>query len=131
MRRRPLLVLLAAGVIVCGLALQRVRSGSAVIDIAGTVLYAALIYLLVLFIRPSIRAARAFLITSALCIAIELAQLSPVPAWLNDQSRVWGLLLGTGFAWTDLAAYVLGAAICVLLDRAAARGQATSELVHP
>lgn len=89
-------------------------------DLAGGLLYATLLYVLLGFLFP--RAARLHLFLGSLgwCVAVELLQLTPLP------------LLGTSFAVLDLFAYVAGAALAWTLDglicRTRAHAQAAREL---
>ena len=86
----------------------------------GDALYAVAVYLvLALFVRrraPSAIGAIAF----ALCAAIELFQLTGIPARHAAFPPVrW--LLGTHFAWYDLVCYAVGTAAAASADAAVRR----------
>ena len=57
----------------------------------------------------SVRPSRAFAFALGLSFAVELAQLSPYPAWLSSKHVILRLILGTTFGFVDLAGYVVGA----------------------
>lgn len=117
MRRRSLLLLALAGVVVAGLALQLVRE-LPFADLAGTVLYAAAVHLVVCLVAPGVRAATVAGVALAVCVAIELLQLTPLPSALAAAFRPAALLLGTTFAWPDLLAYAVGVGIAYAIDQA-------------
>ena len=81
-------------------------------------LWAALVYWLVVFLRPSLALWRVALVASLLSFAVELLQLTPVSSWLSSQHVVLRLVFGTTFNGWDLPAYVGGV---VLAWRADAR----------
>ena len=88
---------------------------------AGDALYAVLIYLLVAFLAPRARPLPVALLSLAVCVAVELFQLTGLPAaWAGRWPPV-RLVLGTGFAWPDLARYLLGVAAAAVVDGAVRR----------
>lgn len=98
----------AAVVVVVGLAARQLPG--AVGDLAGGVLYAVLVTLLVAVVVPRARPATLGVVALAVCAAVELAQLTGVPATLVDAVPPLRYLLGTTFHAPDLAAYAVGAA---------------------
>jgi hypothetical protein len=96
-------------VVVLGLAVHSVGSGW-VGDKAGDALYAAMVYLLVVVLRP--RRPWRFALAAALvwCFAVELLQLSDLPRRAAEVFARSALVLGSGFDAWDLLAYVVGAA---------------------
>jgi len=90
---------------------------------AGDALYTVLIYVLVVVVRPSARPSRAFAVALGLSFAVELAQLTPYPAWLSSKHVILRLVFGTTFGFVDLAGYVVGAVFAVALH-GVARGLA-------
>lgn len=75
----------------------------------GDSLYAVLIYLIaatVFYKKPS---STIFYIATAVCFAIEISQLYQGET-INDirNSRIGSLILGHGFLWSDLFAYLVG-----------------------
>lgn len=106
----------ALAVIPLGLLLRSLPLGL-VADLAGGVLYAALIYLLVACLAPRWRPATVALWAMSWCFAVELLQLSGLPA---DLARIFPpsrLVFGTGFSALDLVAYVPGVLFPWLIDR--------------
>lgn len=120
MRRRQHLVLALVGVIAAGLALQLLRE-LPLVDAAGTVLYAAAVHLVVCMVAPGMRAVTVAGIALAICVAVELLQLTPLPSALATAFRPAALLLGTTFAWPDLLAYAAGVGVLWGIDRARER----------
>jgi hypothetical protein len=77
--------------------------------LAGDALYTVLVYVLVLVVRPATRAARAFGVALGVSFAVELAQLTPYPAWLSSKHVLLRLIFGSTFGFIDLAGYLIGA----------------------
>ncbi|GIG37657.1 ribosomal maturation YjgA family protein [Cellulomonas pakistanensis] len=106
---RPWLATAVAGavVVVLGLATARLGSGGTA-DALGDALYAALVLLLVALAAPRWpRAVRAG-VAVALCWAVELLQLTGVPAAASSAWPPLRYLLGTTFVATDLLWYAVG-----------------------
>jgi hypothetical protein len=78
--------------------------------VAGDALYTVLVYVLVLVVRPDASVRRASAIALGWSFAVELAQISPYPAWLSSKHVILRLIFGTTFGFVDLAGYVVGAA---------------------
>ncbi|MGP9651723.1 ribosomal maturation YjgA family protein [Glutamicibacter sp. AOP38-B1-38] len=119
-RRRIILGISACALVPLGLFLRFLPWGL-VADLAGGVLYAALIYVVVAFIVPTRSWHTVGAWALGWCVAVELLQLTSLPreaAALFPPSR---LILGTGFAAMDLLAYIVGALTAALADRAARR----------
>lgn len=106
-RRRLALAVAAVVVVAAGLAVSR-GSGLAA-DLAGGALYAALVVVLVAFVRPDARSWVVGAVAVGVCVAVELLQLTDVPRDAVAQVPVLRYALGTTFVATDLAAYVAGA----------------------
>lgn len=107
-----LLVLITIGI---GLLSRKI----AVIPLAtGDVLWATMVYFILrmLFVQRGIRFAG--LVAILICFAVEFSQLYRT-SWINEiRATLPGrLILGQGFLWSDLPAYVLGVALGLLLDR--------------
>jgi len=79
-------------------------------DLAGGALYAALVQLLVLVVAPSARTGVAAATALGTCLAVELAQLTPVPAAVVAAWPPAAYVLGSTFVATDLLAYAAGVA---------------------
>ncbi|WP_130449745.1 DUF2809 domain-containing protein [Zhihengliuella halotolerans] len=114
-RRRLLLAAAGLCVVPLGLAARFLLEGGAG-NVAGGVLYAVLIYLLVAFVAPGWRPLRAAVVAACLCFAVELFQLTPVPGNLAEIFPPIALVLGTTFVVADLPAYAAGAAAVAAVD---------------
>lgn len=84
--------------------------------IVGDALYAVMMFLIIcfLFIRFSFR--NIALISLSICYLIEFGQLYTAP-WMEQirNTTPGALVLGRGFLWSDMAAYTVGTAICLLI----------------
>lgn len=82
----------------------------------GDALYAVAVYLALALARPGWRPASRAGAALGLCLAVEAFQLTGIPARYASITPVrW--LLGTHFAWHDIACYVVGIGTIALLDR--------------
>lgn len=110
---------LLAVTIALGLATRRFpsRFPSVVATYGGDALWAAMVYWLLAFLRPS--ASWRALAAGALGIAsaVECSQLVHTP-WLDAvrATRLGALVLGQGFLWSDLVAYAVGVLAATLID---------------
>ncbi|NQX12211.1 DUF2809 domain-containing protein [Microbacteriaceae bacterium VKM Ac-2855] len=116
--RRLRLALAAVVVVAAGLAL-RFGVGGAVGDLAGGVLYTALVYLLVAFVAVRMRPPVVALTAFAWSALMELLQLVGIAGALVQLWSPLRLITGVGFVWTDLLAYAVGAVIAAAVDTAA------------
>ena len=88
----------------------------------GDVAYAAAAYLGLALLRPRWRSARVGMVALGWCVAVECFQATGIPLQYARLGVVrW--LLGTTFAWHDLACYGVGVGGVVLLDRYGLRPQ--------
>ncbi|GAA0827089.1 DUF2809 domain-containing protein [Streptosporangium amethystogenes subsp. fukuiense] len=110
LRTRLLAALAAALTVAAGLTVRAVTGGWFG-KYAGDALYTVLVYALIVLVWPRITPARAALGALAFSWAVELAQLTPVPAALSEVSVVARLVLGSTFGAADLVAYAAGAAL--------------------
>ncbi len=106
--RLPALAALAV-ILVAGLAV-RSQTGGAFAKYAGVALYGALAYAVVVCLVPRAAPVVAGAVALAWCWAVELAQLTPVPAALSARSTLARLVLGSTFNVPDLAWYAVGIA---------------------
>src|SRR5689334_3386357 len=113
--RRTALAIAAAVTVAAGLLVHATTTGEPG-GALGDALYAALAYLLVALIAPRLRAAIVAGIAVAGCAAVELLQLTPLPARLAEAVPPVALVLGTTFQAADLAFYALGAAAAAAAD---------------
>lgn len=72
----------------------------------GDAIYAVMMGFLVLALRPQLRPRDVGIAAFAICFALELFQLTGIPSTLPPLLR---FVLGTTFAWHDVACYVVGA----------------------
>lgn len=104
-------------VIIAGLASRKIAG---VPPWIGDLLWALMVYLMVrvLLIKSSVK--RIAIISLVFCFGIEFSQLYQAP-WINQlrQTLLGRLVLGQGFLWGDLLAYVVGIAIGVLFENRA------------
>ncbi|MFD6276301.1 DUF2809 domain-containing protein [Streptomyces sp. NPDC060209] len=96
--------------VAAGLGVRSAGSGD-VAKYAGDALYTVLIHVLVVLLVPRVRPLTAAGAALAFSWAVELAQLTGVPADLARQSAVARLVLGSTFNAPDLLWYVVGAAL--------------------
>ena len=101
--------LVAVALVVVGVAVSRLDHPLA--DPVGDALYAAFVFALLVVIAPRARSATLAIITFAFCAAVELAQLTGVPAAIVDAVPVARYALGTTFVAVDLVAYAVGASL--------------------
>ncbi|MRG59691.1 DUF2809 domain-containing protein [Agromyces sp. CFH 90414] len=93
-----------------GLGLQ-LLDRNAWIDAAGGILYVALVGLLVLLVAPRLPAWAVAAIALGVAVAVELLQLTGIPAAIVAAVPPARLVFGSSFDPWDLVAYVAGAAI--------------------
>lgn len=84
---------------------------------SGDVLWGLMIYLLAGFILQKQNTLKTAIAAFAFAALIEVSQLYHAP-WIDAvrSNRLGGLLLGYGFLWSDLACYLAGIAIGMLLE---------------
>lgn len=112
-------------VVAAGLVTRRFQIGIRLWDHhAGEALYAAMVTLLVILARPTLRARTAAAIAMALCTALELFQATGIPA---RAPRLIRFVLGATFAWSDLVCYVVGVGVVAVCHAWARGSSAASE----
>ena len=81
----------------------------------GDALYALLVYLLLALAFVRLPPVRIFASAFAFCALVEISQLYQA-AWINAvrHTLLGGLVLGYGFSWGDIAAYLAGAGLGLL-----------------
>jgi hypothetical protein len=113
--RRPYAAAGLAGVVALGLASRLFPIGLRVWDKSlGDVLYPVAIYLVVATVAPTLRPVTLGGVALAASLAVEFLQLTTFPARLPRLVRP---LVGTTFAWHDVACYVVGATLVTLVHR--------------
>lgn len=122
---RPVTALLVAAVVLVGLGARAVLPG-VVGGPVGDALYATLVVLLVLLVRPRTSPGVAAAAGFAICLAIELFQLTGIPVAVAERLPWARLVLGTTFWAPDLLHYaagaVLGGALTALSQRVTSAG---------
>jgi Protein of unknown function (DUF2809) len=114
-RRRVALLVVAVLVVVAGLAVHGAADGW-VGGFTGDALYAVLMVVLVAIVAPRAPSAAVGAIGLAVCVGVELLQLTGVPARLSAAVPGVELVLGSTFQATDLLAYAIGAAAATFGD---------------
>ncbi|SIN99844.1 Protein of unknown function [Singulisphaera sp. GP187] len=89
---------------------------------AGDILWALLVYLGLIFVRPSLSRSMAGTLALSFALLIEISQLYHAP-WIDSlrANPLGGLVLGFGFLWSDLVCYGVGVSLGLLLDKALRR----------
>jgi len=106
--------------VAAGLALRRSSDGP-LAKYGGVALWATLVYALVVVAWPRWSRARVALVALAISFAVELFQLTPVPAALSARHVLFHLVLGDTFHAPDLAAYPVGVALAAAVDHVMGR----------
>jgi hypothetical protein len=132
-RRRALLTAAGVGTIVLGLTVHETVDTPAG-AFAGDALYAVLVFVLVALLAPRASSTVAGGVAFAICAAVELLQLTGVPAQLSATIPGVELVLGSTFQGTDLLAYAIGAGLAAAVDarlRRRAAGSSRGGLTTP
>ncbi|MFD6446522.1 DUF2809 domain-containing protein [Promicromonospora sp. NPDC060204] len=120
LRRRAAPAAAAVLTVAAGLSLRSVLTGD-LAKYAGDALYALLIFWLVLVVAPRTRGWVAAAVACGVSVAVELFQLTGIPAELGAHSTLARLVLGTTFNAPDLPFYAVGAAAGWALHHLAGR----------
>ncbi|MCI0155096.1 DUF2809 domain-containing protein [Leifsonia shinshuensis] len=132
-RRRVALLVVAVLVVVTGLTVHRLADGW-IGGFTGDALYAVLMVMLVAIVVPRAPSVVVGGVALAVCVGVELLQLTGVPALLSAAVPGVELVLGTTFQATDLLAYALGALGATFVDllvRRRAAGSSRGERTTP
>ena len=90
----------------------------------GDLLYAVLVFVLVVGVTPAIRGWVAALVAFAICAAVELLQVTGLPAQIVETLPAARYVLGTTFHAPDLLAYAAGVLFAAGVDALVARAVA-------
>jgi Protein of unknown function (DUF2809) len=119
------LLMLASAALFLAVALAiRAAAGGALEQISGTTLYASMVYAGVVFLWPRMRPLVAGAIAIGFCWAVELSQLTGVPAYLSARSIVARLVLGVKYDPADMLWYPAGVIPLVVVHWLLRRNQA-------
>jgi len=119
-RSRPRMLVLLLLVIAAGL-FSRSDYASALPGFirvyAGDTLWALALYIVLAFISPGTGAKELLLISMIISFAVEFSQLYQAD-WINSirDTRPGGLILGSGFKWSDLLCYSAGILTGFVID---------------
>lgn len=111
------MLMVVPAVIVVGLVSRFALPGVAG-DGTGGALYTVLAYVVIAALAPQWPPLTVALAAFGFSSALELLQLTDVPATLSDAVPPARLVFGTAFAWADLPAYAVGAGVAFVVDRA-------------
>lgn len=114
--RQATLCFIALITVALGLSIRTFNDG-AWTGPAGDALYAVLVYLLVAILFPAKPRALIAGTAIAVCLLIEVLQLTGLPAQLAQSWPPVRLVLGTTFGMADLFAYTGACALAYALDR--------------
>lgn len=118
-QRRWVAAALAVVLVAVGLAVHVWAPSSAASDIAGDALYAVMAYLLVVFVAPRAPSWAVALVAIAWCTAVELLQLTDLPAQWGAAFLPARLVFGSAFDARDLVVYAVAVVAAAGVDAAA------------
>ncbi|MER5420189.1 DUF2809 domain-containing protein [Streptosporangium roseum] len=121
LRARLPAALAAVATVAAGLTVRAVTGGWFG-KYAGDALYTVLVHTLIVLVLPRVPPVRAAVGALAFSWAVELAQLTPVPAALSEASVLARLVLGSTFGAADLVAYAAGAVLAATAHALVRRG---------
>jgi hypothetical protein len=121
LKSRASWVLCLIGIITVGILSRVVHTGLVVVDkYLGDALYAAMVYTILRLFWRAAAPARVAVSAMAVMTAIELFQLTMIPAQLlaseHVMVRTGARLMGTEFSFLDLLTYAVGIACIYLAD---------------
>ncbi|MFJ6652721.1 DUF2809 domain-containing protein [Microbacterium sp. NPDC091313] len=121
MTRRIAAFVALALLVGAGLGVHRFLAGSVVADVAGDALYACAAYSGLVLLAPRARRGAPAAIALTWCVAVEMLQLSGLPAQWATEVPVVRFVLGTGFDARDLVVYAAAVAVIWATDAAFSR----------
>lgn len=130
---RVLMVVSATFFLAVGLGIRAITDG-VIGQYSGAALSGAIVYAIVLFVRPPISPVVAGGIATVCCWVVEFFQLTGVPATLSQRSLLARLVLGAQFDIIDVAWYPVGIVPLAVLHwflRVRARTQAQRAAASP
>lgn len=83
----------------------------------GDALYGLMIYFCICFIFKNFNIFKIGILALGTCYLIEFSQLIQIPELIKiRESMIGRLILGTGFLWSDLLAYLIGILVGIYLE---------------
>lgn len=122
--RRPLLFATVLAVIAAGIGLRLLPLGlpREVVKYGGSVLWGAMVYGLVVFVRPAASVVRLAAFALIVAVLVELFRLVHTPGLDAFRLTLAGqLLLGRIFSVWNVVAYAVGIGLAAVLDRSTRR----------
>lgn len=84
----------------------------------GDILYAVMIYFIIRFLFLKSPSKNIVIISILICYTIEFLQLYQADWIVGIRNTTLGhLILGQGFLWSDLLAYIFGIILCHILEK--------------
>ena len=84
----------------------------------GDALWAVLVFLLIVFIRPAMATTVAAIGAMIIAVTVECSQLIHTPALDELRRKTFvGLVIGYGFSWGDFGAYFCGILVVWIAER--------------
>ena len=118
-RRRIFCGICSVLVIGLGLASRRYSANLPVFiaEYAGDTLWAIMVFFGISTVVPNARVSHRGMVSLAFAYGIEFSQLFHTP-WIDAirQTTLGGLVLGSGFLWTDIVCYTAGVTIGAVVD---------------
>ena len=116
-RARWLSAAVLAVTVTLGLLSRRFPLPGILAEYTGDALYTVAAFFGLALLLPAARTRSLAVLALAFSVAIELSQLLTWP-WLGElrATRLGGLVLGQGYQWADLLAYLIGATLAAVLD---------------
>ncbi len=117
MRNRAVYFLLTLCTIAVGLFSRSAYVPDIIYPYLGDALYALMLYFLLAFLFPKLSCVQTMIISISICFSIEVSQLYQAN-WMQElRATLPGrLILGHGFLWSDLIAYIIGGIIGFFLE---------------
>jgi hypothetical protein len=116
-RNRGWVALALAGTMALGLLSRRYPMPGILAEYTGDALYAVAVFMALALLFAGARSRSLAVSALVLSALVECAQLIKFP-WLNDlrSTSVGRAVLGSGFKWSDMVAYSIGAMVAAVVD---------------
>jgi hypothetical protein len=118
-RHRPIYLSLILLSMVCGLLSrsQYVQLPTFIATYAGDTIWALMVFFGIGFIAVNRKTVEVAIVAILFSVAIEFSQLYQAP-WINEirEIKIFGLILGYGFKYSDLICYLVGISLAVCTE---------------